>query len=62
MGFRADMIVEKVLLLELKAVDDFSPAHLAQIMTYLRLLNLKRGFLLNFNKRLLKEGIKRVSL
>jgi GxxExxY protein len=62
MGFRADMIVEKVLLLELKAVDDFSPAHLAQIMTYLRLLNLKRGFLLNFNKRLLKEGLKRVSL
>ena len=61
-GFRADMIVEEYLLLEIKAVDDWAPAHLSQIITYLRLLNLKRGYLLNFNKRLLKDGIKRVSI
>jgi len=62
LGFRADLLVEGRLLVELKAVDDLSPSHLAQTMTYLRLLKLKRGLLLNFNKRLLKEGIKRVVL
>lgn len=62
MGFRADMIVEDGLLLELKTVDGFSPVHLAQVMTYLRLLNIKRGLLLNFNTKLLKDGIKRVSI
>jgi GxxExxY protein len=62
LGFRADLVVEGCLLIELKAVDDLSAAHLAQTMTYLRLLKLKRGLLLNFNKRLLKEGIKRVVL
>ena len=61
-GFRADMIVEDVLLLELKAVDEFSGVHLAQLMTYLRLLRIKRGLLLNFNTKLLKDGIKRVSI
>ena len=60
LGFRADIVVDGRLLVELKAVDDFSPSHLAQTITYLRLLKLKRGLLLNFNKRLLKEGIKRV--
>lgn len=59
-GFRADIVVEDCLLLELKAVDDLSPSHLAQAITYMRLLKLKRGLLLNFNKRLMKEGIKRV--
>ncbi|MFZ2854080.1 MAG: GxxExxY protein [Rhodocyclaceae bacterium] len=62
LGFRADIVVEGRLLIELKAVEELSPSHLAQTMTYLRLLNLKRGLLLNFNKRLLKEGIKRVVL
>ena len=62
LGFRADFVIEGRLLVELKAVDDLSPSHLAQTMTYLRLLNLKRGLLLNFNKKLMKEGIKRVAL
>lgn len=62
LGFRADLIVEGRLLVELKATEDLSSSHLAQTMTYLRLLNLKRGLLLNFNKRLLKEGIRRVAL
>lgn len=61
-GFRADIIVENALLLELKTVESFAPIHLAQVITYLRLLNIKRGYLLNFNTTRLKHGIKRVSI
>lgn len=61
-GFRADMVVDETLLLKFKAVDGFSGLYLAQVMTYLRLLNIKRGLLPNFNSQLLKDGIKRVSL
>ena len=61
-GFRADIIVENCLLLELKAVDELNAVHQAQIMTYLKLLRFKRGYLLNFNRVLMKEGIKRVSI
>ena len=61
-GFRADIIVEDCLLLELKCADALTPVHLAQVMTYLKLLRFKRGFLLNFNVRLLKQGIKRISI
>ncbi len=61
-GFRADLIVEDCLLLELKCVDVFTPVHTAQVITYLKLLRFKRGFLLNFNVRLLKQGIKRISI
>ncbi len=61
-GFRADVIVDDSLLLELKCVDAFTSVHLAQVMTYLRLLRFKRGFLLNFNVRRLNQGIKRVSI
>ena len=58
MGFRADIVVNRCLLLELKAVDQLQPIHIAQIMTYLKLMNIRRGYLLNFNVKLLKEGIK----
>ena len=61
-GFRADVIVEECLLLELKSIDTFAPIHLAIVINYLKLLRLKRGFLLNFNVPLLKNGIKRVSI
>ena len=61
-GFRADLIVASCLLLELKAVDQLNSLHLAQIMTYLKLTKIRRGYLLNFNVTLLKDGIKRVSL
>jgi GxxExxY protein len=61
-AFRADLIVNACLLLELKAVEQLQPVHIAQIMTYLKLSNIRRGYLLNFNVKLLKEGIKRVSL
>lgn len=61
-GFRADIVVADSLLLEIKAIEDFNAAHLAQVMTYLKLMGLKRGYLLNFHKKLLKDGIKRVSI
>ncbi len=61
-GFRADIIVADCLLLELKSVDAFTSLHLAQVMNYLKLLRCKRGYLLNFNRKWLKEGIKRVSI
>lgn len=61
-GYRADIIVENSLLLELKSVNEFTDIHLAQTITYLKLLDIKRGFLINFNKKLLKHGIKRVSI
>ena len=61
-GFRADLIVENRLLLELKAVDELCEQHVSQVLTYLKLLNLKRGYLLNFDKKLMKDGIKRISL
>ncbi|MBM3289143.1 MAG: GxxExxY protein, partial [Candidatus Hydrogenedentes bacterium] len=61
-GFRADVIVDGQLLLELKSVDKLNDVHLAQVITYLKLLGIKRGFLLNFNEKLLKDGMKRVSI
>lgn len=61
-GFRADIVVSDCLLLELKTIEEFSAIHVAQVITYLRLLRFKRGYLINFNKTLLKEGIKRVSI
>ncbi len=62
LGFRADIIVEDSLILELKACSALEPIHLAQIMNYQRLLSFKRGLLVNFNCRLLKDGIKRISI
>ena len=62
MGFRADILVEDRLVLELKSVDKFCDIHVAQLMTYLKLLKIKRGFLLNFNSVKLKQGIKKVSI
>ena len=61
-GFRADIIVEDCLLLELKSVEEFAPIHMAQVINYLKLLKFKRGYLLNFNKKFLKDGIRRVSI
>jgi len=61
-GFRADIVVENCLLIELKCVDVIGGMHVAQVINYLRLLNIKRGFILNFHAKLMKEGIKRVSI
>lgn len=62
LAFRADLIVEGCLLLERKAVENVSRVHLAQIMNYLKLLQMKRGYLLNFNAPLMKQGIRRISI
>lgn len=61
-GFRADIIVNDSLLLELKAVEKLNGKHIAQVMCYLKLLNFKRGFLLNFNEAVMKSGIRRISI
>ena len=61
-GFRADMVVDGCLLMELKAVESIKNIHISQIITYLKLMNIKRGLLINFNTRLLKDGIKRISI
>lgn len=58
-GFRADIIVEKALLLEIKAVERLLPVHEAQVLTYLKFSGIGKGLLINFNTRLLKDGIKR---
>lgn len=59
-GYRADMIVEEKLLLELKAVDGLLPVHTAQVITYLRLKRFPLGLLINFNEVLIKHGIHRI--
>ena len=57
--FRIDILVEKEIVIELKAVDYILPVHEAQIISYLKLTGKKLGFLINFNVPLLKEGFKR---
>ena len=59
-GFRADIIVEQKLILELKSVETVAPVHPKQVRTYLRLTGCKLGLLINFNVNLIKDGITRV--
>jgi len=59
-AFRADMIVEDEVLIELKSVDQISPVHQAQLLTYLKLSGIRKGLLMNFNAALLKDGIRRM--
>ena len=59
-AFRADIIVEGKLILELKSVEDVIPVHLKVLLTYLRLTNIKLGLLINFNEAYVKDGIKRM--
>jgi GxxExxY protein len=58
--YRADFLLEGKVLVELKSVPALDPLHTAQVLTYLRLSNLKLGMLLNFNAQLLRDGIRRV--
>jgi len=60
-GFRADIIVNRLVLIELKSVELTSKVHLKQVLTYLKLTNLKLGLLINFGAPLLKDGIHRVA-
>jgi GxxExxY protein len=59
-GFRADIIVEDKVIVEIKSVDALAPIHYKQLTTYLKITNLKLGLLINFNEYLLKDGIKRI--
>ena len=58
-GYRADLLVEGIVVLELKSIDCILPVHEAQLITYLKLLNKPVGFLINFNVPILKNGIVR---
>lgn len=60
-GFRADIVVEGKVILELKSVESVNRAHKKQLLTYLRLSGLKLGYLLNFGESLMKDGIARVA-
>lgn len=59
-GFRADIIVNKMVIIEIKSVKNIEDIHLKQVLTYIKLMNLKLGLLINFNETLLKNGIRRV--
>ena len=59
-GYRIDMLVGGKLIVEAKSVDGLNKVHMAQILTYLKLSNLRLGLLINFNELLLKDGAKRV--
>lgn len=59
-GFRADLIVEGLVIVELKSVERVTPAHKKQLLTYLRLTGLKLGYLLNFSEALMRDGITRI--
>jgi GxxExxY protein len=61
-GFRADILIEKLLIVELKSVDKLIPLHEAQLLTYMRLAQVPVGLLLNFNAIRLKDGMKRMVL
>ena len=60
LGFRADLIVNEKVLVEFKCIEALAPVHFKQILTYLKLTNLKLGLLVNFNEELIKNGINRV--
>jgi GxxExxY protein len=60
LGFRADLIVENKVVVEVKSVEAIAPVHKKQVLTYLRLTNKKLGLLINFNVELIKNGITRV--
>jgi GxxExxY protein len=59
-GFRADLIVENKVLIEIKSVESIAPVHQKQVLTYLKLTGLKLGLLINFNEALIKNGITRI--
>jgi len=59
-GFRADMIVSDLVIVELKSVENVLPVHKKQLLTYIRLSDKKLGLLINFGSELMKDGITRV--
>jgi GxxExxY protein len=61
-GYRIDLRVEKKVIVEIKSVEALNDVHLAQVLTYMKLSDIKLGYLINFNVKLLKDGIKRIVL
>jgi GxxExxY protein len=61
LGFRADLIVENKMIIELKSVAAIAPVHPKQLLTYLKITGLKLGLLINFNEKLIKHGITRIA-
>jgi GxxExxY protein len=59
-GFRADLIIEKKVIVEFKAIESLHEVHFKQVLTYLKLTNIKVGLLVNFNVVLMKDGIHRI--
>jgi len=59
-GYRADLIVEEKVIVELKSIESLAPVHYKQLLTYLRLSDLHLGLLINFNEALIKDGIHRI--
>lgn len=60
LGFRADLVVDRLVVIEVKAIEKLMPIHEVQVLTYLRISQLRLGLLINFNVTLLKSGIRRV--
>ena len=61
LGFRADIIIEGKVILELKSIESVLPVHKKQLLTYLKLSQKKVGLLINFNEELIKNGITRIA-
>jgi GxxExxY protein len=59
LGYRLDLLIDNQIIVELKCVEALMPIHDAQILTYLKLMNLRLGYLINFNVPVIKNGIKR---
>ncbi len=59
-GYRIDIIVENKVLIEIKSVENLMPVHFSQTLTYLKLSGIKLGLLINFNTKILREGIHRI--
>jgi GxxExxY protein len=60
LGFRADLIIEDSVIVEIKSIDAISPVHKKQLLTYLRLSGKRLGLLINFNVALIKDGMMRI--
>jgi GxxExxY protein len=61
-GYRIDMLIENMIIIENKAVEKLLPVHQAQLLTYMKLTEIRLGFLLNWNVPVIKEGIRRMAL
>lgn len=59
-GFRADLVVEGKVIIELKSIEKIAPVHPKQLLTYLKITGIKLGLLINFNNALLKNGVTRI--